>query len=394
MMHPVEFLKRFVNPILPFRGRLPFAICLIACEFQSSIAAAQEQSSPVNSLLGQVEVSPEGGLSFFTNYKGHRLRSFAITPAGSLIAGGVSAVGTPKTQVPPTKPLAEYDAVHDDERNWIHDLYFGRYEHDGGQPRLHTRGLIMWGRGDSPDVQMGRTGPDNAPTTYGPPEDTEPGSCLGKMIFTAWGQGQFQGDIAGVYARNDTVPTGERNPGSLHLGTAGESIGTAPEQKRNWRDMVDRIVITSRGYVGIGDGFANPAERLHVDGNVLSNANVIAKRDVITHGTIKIIADHAAGGKGVVLMPAVSTDTGIYFRGEGQLISGRAVIELPKSFESIAAKDGRTVQLTNVDGFDRLAVERQAGMQVANGRFNVVSENKSSSQAFSWQVTAKRANAE
>jgi len=389
-------MNQLISPLylLP-RGKLLFfvVICLAESAIWPTIGAAQERPSPAaGDILQHLEVSPDGGLNFFTNYKGHRLRSFAITPAGSLIAGGVSSIGTPKTNEPPTKPLAEYDAVHDDERNWIHDLYFGRYEQGAGQPRLHTRGLIMWGRGDSPDVQMGRTGPDNAKTTYGPPEDTEPGACLGKMIFTAWGQGQFQGDIAGIYARNDTVPTSERNPGSLHLGTAGESTGTAAEQKRNWRDMVDRIVITSRGYVGIGDGFANPAERLHVNGNILSNANVTAKRDIVTHGTIKVIADHAAHGSDIVLTPAVSTDADVYFRGEGRLTNGRAEIELPISFESVAAKDGRTVQLTNVDGFDRLAIERQSGTQVMNGRFIVVSDNKSSSQVFSWQVTAKRAN--
>jgi hypothetical protein len=151
-----------------------------------SHCSAQNPSSN-ETFLKHVETTADGGLNFYTNYKGRRVRSFAITPAGSLIAGGVSSVVTPTTDEPPVKSPAEYDAVSDDERNWIHDFYFGRYEQGGGQPRLHTRGLIMWGRGDSPDVQMGRTGPDNAPTIYGPPRDTEPGSCLGKKNLTAWG---------------------------------------------------------------------------------------------------------------------------------------------------------------------------------------------------------------
>ena len=41
------------------------------------------------------------------------------------------------------------------------------------------------------------------------------------------------GHVAGIYARNDTVPSGERNPGSLHLGTAGES-----QRGNAWRDMM------------------------------------------------------------------------------------------------------------------------------------------------------------
>ena len=357
------------------------------------MAFAQEPAAAGSTLAQHVEMTAEGGINLFTDYKGQRRRSFAITPAGSLIAGGVSTIGTPLTNEPPTIDPAQYDQHSDDERQWIHDFYFGRYEPGSGQPRLHTRCLIMWGRGDSPDVQMGRTGPDNAPTTYGPPEDTEPGSCLGKMIFTAWGEGQFQGDIAGVYARNETVPTSTRNPGSLHLGTAGESVGADAEQTRAWRDMIDRLVISSRGYVAIGDAFPNAAERLHVDGNILANRNIIAAGDVVARGALTVETERPAGaGKKLTHAAITGPESAVYYRGEAQLAEGRAVIELPDYFEEIAAPAGRTVILTNVDGFDRLAVKRQAGVQVANGRLIVISDNASSTQAFSWEVKATRSD--
>jgi hypothetical protein len=358
------------------------AICLVAPH-----VVAQPKLEPV-------EVTRDGGVNFYTQYKGTRLRSFAITPAGSLIAGGVSTIGTSKTDIPPTIDPALYDSRSDDERSWIHDFYFGRYERGGGQPRLHTRGLIMWGRGDSPDVQMGRTGPDNASTTYGPPEDTEPGSCLGKMIFTAWGQKQFQGDIAGIYARNDTVPTAERNPGSLHFGTAGKSKGTNAQQARAWRDMVDRLVISSRGYVAIGDGFTNAVERLHVDGNILANGNVTASGDLVAHGMLKVeLEPPPMDGKKVVYAAIVGAEAAVYFRGEAQLVSGRTTIQLPANFERLAAKDDRTVTLTNVDGFDRIAVQSEAALTVNHGHFTIVSENQQSTQKFFWEVKAKRTDA-
>ncbi len=41
---------------------------------------------------------------------------------------------------------------------------------------------------------------------------------------------------------------------------------------------------------------------------------------------------------------------------------------------------------------DGSAVQRQAGTQVMNGQFIVVSENASSSQAFNWEVKAARAD--
>lgn len=377
------------------------------CAFWSAIAvlsviflrmhpiAVVAQQHPIATLGQHAEVTADGGINFYTDNKGQRVRGLAITPAGSLIAGGVSSVDTPLTNDPPTFDPGEYDRSSADQRSWIHDFYFGRYEPGAGQPRLHTRCLIMWGRGDSPDVQMGRTGPDNPTTTYGPPEDTEPGVCLGKMIFTAWGEGQFQGDIAGIYARNDTVPTARRNPGSLHLGTAGESIGTEEQQTRAWRDMIDRLVISSRGYVAIGDGFTNAAERLHVDGNILANGNVTAGGNITTHGAMSSELKHPSADDTTLVHAAiVGPEVAVYYRGEAQLTDGRANVELPEYFEELTAKQGRTVMLTNVDGFDRLAIERQAGTQVKNGRFIVVSENAASSQSFCWEVKAIRADVE
>jgi hypothetical protein len=82
----------------------------------------------------------------------------------------------------------------------------------------------------------------------------------------------------------------------------------------------------------------------------------------------------------------------VYYRGEAQLVNGRAVVQLPKYFEALTCREGRTVMMTNVAGFDRLAVERQAGRQVADGRFIVVSDNSASTQAFSWEVKAVRAD--
>lgn len=336
------------------------------------------------------ERDESGALNFYTNDKGRRVRAFTITPEGSLIAGGVSTRDTKPTNIPPVIDPQRYDNDPGmDRRNWIHDFYFGRYETPGeGQPRLHVRGLIMWGRGDSPDIQLGRTGPDNDSHAYGPPEDTAPGTCLGKLIFTAWGGKQFQGDLAGVYARNDTVPTGEKNPGSLHLGTAGES-----KKGNAWRDMIDRLVIRSNGYVGIGDEMTNPAERLHVDGNIRANGNIRADGDVVAKGAKKFEIEHPTKpGKRLIHAAVEGPETAVYYRGEAKLVRGQAVVELPEYFEALARPAGRTVQLTNVDGFDRLAVRTQSGAQVRDGRFIVVSDNAASVQAFSWEVKAVRAD--
>lgn len=354
---------------------------------------------PAQRFLENAEVTPDGGVNFYTTCKGKRQRSLAISPDGSLIAGGVSRKGTPFTDDPPTIDPTEYDkAGASGGRNWIHDFYFGRFGKSEGQPRLYTRGMFLWGRGDSPDIQLGRTGPDNSEhypvTTYGPPTDTLPGTSLGKIVFLNWGEGEFQGDLARITARNDTVATKTKNPGSLHFATAGPSVGTdAKQAARAWRDGIDRLVIRSNGYVGIGDGFSGAAERLHVQGNIRSDGNVQAAGDVIAKGAKKFAIAHPTRAGKVLTHAAIEgPEVAVYYRGEAQLDAGRAVIELPEYFEALTQKRQRTVILTNVDGFDCLAVQRQAEMQVKGGKFVVVSNHPDSTQRFTWEVKALRAD--
>ena len=82
----------------------------------------------------------------------------------------------------------------------------------------------------------------------------------------------------------------------------------------------------------------------------------------------------------------------VYYRGSAQVSEGRAVVELPDYFEAATRVEGRTVQLTNVDGFDRLAVETREGHRIVDGRFVVVSEDPRSEQTFDWLVMAVRAD--
>src|SRR4051794_36009313 len=84
-------------------------------------------TTAAGSVLENIEITPDGGVNIYTRFKGKRMRSLAISPQGSLIAGGVSRVGTPFTDEPPTIDPVEYDkAGAGGGRNWIHDFYFGR----------------------------------------------------------------------------------------------------------------------------------------------------------------------------------------------------------------------------------------------------------------------------
>lgn len=367
----------------------------LADEQPKTNSIAPTPSAAAQKILENMEVTRDGGINFYTTHKGKRIRSFAITPQGSLVAGGVSRRDTPLTNEPPVIDPVEYDkAGAGGGRSWIHDFYFGRYENGEGQPRLHTRGLIMWGRGDSPDIQMGRTGPDNAKTTYGPVEDTAPGTSLGKIVFVNWGEGEFQGDLATITARNETVATKSKNPGSLHFMTAGPFGGTdAKRAATAWRDGIDRMVIRSNGHIGIGDEFSNPQERLHVKGNIRAEGNIHATGDIVAQGAKKFEIKHPLkDGKKLVHAAIEGPEAAVFYRGDAQLTNGRVEIFLPEYFEALTRIEGRTVMFSNVDGFDPLAVKRQSGNQVANGKFIVISDNAASSQLFNWEVKAVRAD--
>ena len=105
------------------------------------------------------------------------------------------------------------------------------------------------------------------------------------------------------------------------------------------------------------------------------------------------IIDHPADGRRHLVHAALEGPEGaVYYRGSARLRNGQARIELPAYFEALTHAEGRTIQLTNVDGFDRLAVQTQDGAKIADGAFVVVSEGPRSTQRFDWEVKAVRAD--
>ena len=79
----------------------------------------------------------------------------------------------------------------------------------------------------------------------------------------------------------------------------------------------------------------------------------------------------------------------VYYRGEATLEDGEAVIELPDYFEALTLQDGRTIQLTCLDGFSPLFV---AG-KIEDGRFIVeTTDYGEPDQKFFWEVKAVRAD--
>lgn len=108
-------------------------------------------------------------------------------------------------------------------------------------------------------------------------------------------------------------------------------------------------------------------------------------------GTKTFVIDHPGDPRRYLVHATLEGPEGaVFYRGSARLEHGRAEVALPPYFESLTHTSDRTVILTNIDGFDRLAVQTQRDGKVANGRFVVISDNPNSAQAFDWEVKAVR----
>jgi hypothetical protein len=83
-------------------------------------------------------------------------------------------------------------------------------------------------------------------------------------------------------------------------------------------------------------------------------------------------------------------ENAVFYRGTAALANGAAEVKLPDYFEALTQEEGRTVQLTCVDGWSPLYVDGP----VAAGQFVVKSAAPSNScQVFHWEVKAVRRTA-
>ncbi len=144
------------------------------------------------------------------------------------------------------------------------------------------------------------------------------------------------------------------------------------------------VHLLDNGNVGIGTNA--PTEKVDIHGNAIIRGTLSAtvKNFDIPHPldpNMRLLHSSLEG-----------PEAGVYYRGEGQLLNGRTEIKLPDYFEALTQKEGRTVILTNIDGFDRLAIQSQTGIQVKDGSFIVYSDNPRSTQRFTWEVKAMRAD--
>ncbi|OGB90196.1 hypothetical protein A2625_04360, partial [candidate division WOR-1 bacterium RIFCSPHIGHO2_01_FULL_53_15] len=202
---------------------------------------------------------------------------------------------------------------------------------------------------------------------------TDPGGILdlaGKTTFEAGGGMRTTGKVtAEAFYKLDGTEIGGIGGG----GTAGKIAKFSDSTA-----LADSVITESGGNVGIGN--TGPSYTLEVNGSFAATY----KNFDIPHPLDP--------NKRLVHSSIEGPEHAVYYRGEAALNNGEAAIILPDYFEALTRKEGRTVILTNVDGFDRLAVKTRGGRQITDGRFTVYSDNPSSAQKFNWEVKAIRAD--
>jgi hypothetical protein len=114
-------------------------------------------------------------------------------------------------------------------------------------------------------------------------------------------------------------------------------------------------------YGNVGIGTPNPAEKLHVIGNLCVS------------GTKSFVqADPMDPTKEIIYTSLEGPEAGTYLRGTAQLVDGEAVVSLPEHFSLVTSDEGLTVQLTPTGEWLQLYVVEKGTKRVivreANGK--------------------------
>jgi hypothetical protein len=124
-------------------------------------------------------------------------------------------------------------------------------------------------------------------------------------------------------------------------------------------------------------GYFSGGSGVYVNGNFTATGTKSFEIDHPTKPGMKLV--HAC-----IEGPEVA----VFYRGEGKLINGEAVVELPDYFEALTRREGRTVQLTPKGAEPYLL----SATDVVDGKFKVYGSKPDGS--FYWEVKAVRADVE
>lgn len=149
------------------------------------------------------------------------------------------------------------------------------------------------------------------------------------------------------------------------------------EDAREW------VIYAQDGWLNFWSGKRNVLARLHFDTGEFSATK---KNFVIPH-------PQDPHNRQLVHSCLEGPESAVYYRGEGRLCDGVAVVELPGYFEALTRAEGRTVQLTPIWEGPGRAISMLAAAPVVEGRFTVhAADRQNPSQRFYWEVKGVRAD--
>jgi hypothetical protein len=127
-------------------------------------------------------------------------------------------------------------------------------------------------------------------------------------------------------------------------------------------------------------------------GGGVPTTGIITCKELIANGNKQFQIDHPLDPVHKTLAHASleGPEIGVYYRGEGRLTTGHAVITLPSYFEALTRKEGRTVMITpRCEADDPISPLAATG--IVDGRFAVRAvDSQNPSQHFYWEVKAVR----
>ena len=313
-------------------------------------------------LANSVVIAPQGTPGIFVS----NLGGVGIGMATPLLLGRLEVRGdlALDTDAPDGPAVRLFD---DSGTPWELDHVSGRFRVFHGV----TEALTILSNGN---VGIGTTNP-GAPLYVTGTTVIDGATAASESLLVVWGHN----GLPGTRIRLNNSAAGGRMYSLLSTGgTSGWGQGKFIITDQTGGGVIDnpRLTIDPLGNVGIGT--TAPTEKFFVNGSIGASG---AKLFDIPHPS--------KPGMRLVHASVEAPEQAVVYRGEAQLTEGAATIALPEYFEALTRPEGRTVQLTAVDGYSPLYVD--AG--IAGGQFVVrTTEDGHSAQRFFWQVTAVRAD--
>ncbi len=162
------------------------------------------------------------------------------------------------------------------------------------------------------------------------------------------------------------------------IGTSGKSPNSG--YPSGWGGGIHTWDVYAEGTVGAGPENGPAKAYMDRDGNIVG----VSKNFVIDHPSKE--------GYKLVHGTLEGPESAVFYRGESQLASGKAIIFLPDYFESLTRVEGRTVLLTpKFEGTE--PISNLASSQVKDGKFSVRGiDSNNPSQKFFWEVKGVRSD--